>query len=76
MPFGEPAVKQGYVVQDRESGLWLAPIDGDVGFVRDFASVGVFYDLEEAEYALIDHCSGSGSVFVVCCNDDWSLRRE
>lgn len=66
-------MRRGYVVQDERSGCWLAPVAGDVGLVKNFGDVGVFYDVEEAEFALVDHLGGSGSIFVVCCNDDWSL---
>lgn len=68
-------MKLGFVVQDAESGCWLAPVCGDVGLVRDFSLVGVFRDSEEADLAVIDHCNGSASVFLVACNDDWTLRR-
>lgn len=68
-------MKRGYVVQDLETSCFLAPVDGDVGLVRELASAGVFYDADEAENALVDHCGGLGSVYVMVCNDDWSLCR-
>lgn len=69
-------MKRGYVVQDEETRKFLAPVCGDVGFVPFLTDAGVFHDLEEAEYALSDHCGGYGRISVVVCNDDFTIVRE
>lgn len=42
------ACETKYVVQDAESGLFLMPLDGDVGYTRWLHEAGRFDELAEA----------------------------
>lgn len=43
-----PLLSTKYVVQDAESGLFLMPLDGDVGYTRWLHEAGRFEELAEA----------------------------
>lgn len=51
-----------YVVQERESGEFLCPRDGDVGRTVRLLDAGRFGDFEEAAQAGKDHCDGEYDV--------------
>lgn len=40
--------RPAYIIQDADSGLFLCPYDGDVGYTKLITDAGRFYDLESA----------------------------
>jgi S-adenosylmethionine hydrolase len=53
-------VQPGFIVQDRESGYFLYPDDGAVGYTKWLKEAGVFDDAEEAITTADDACSHHG----------------
>ncbi|RZI42523.1 hypothetical protein EGT07_14835 [Herbaspirillum sp. HC18] len=45
-----------FIVQDKESALFLTPHDGDVGFTQWAHEAGRFESLDEAEDTAALHC--------------------
>lgn len=56
-----------FVVQDVESGLFLCPEGGDVGYTQRLKHAGTFDTREDAFQAGVDHFDGV--VDVVCIVD-------
>ncbi len=52
-----------WIVQDRESGLFLAPIDGDTGFVQYITQAGHFEDALSAIETAQDHLGHNAIIF-------------
>lgn len=46
-----------YIVQDRETGLFLFPCDGDVGYTQWLREAGHFDDEESAIETAFFHCT-------------------
>lgn len=55
-------MRRVWVVQDRETGLFLCPEGGDVGWTPWLKEAGGFNEEEEAVEAMADHCSEGGDV--------------
>lgn len=47
-----------WIVQDRESGLFLRPLHGDVGYTQFINEAGHFHCAEAAKETAIDCCDG------------------
>jgi hypothetical protein len=45
-----------YIVQDHETGQFLAPVNGSVGFVQLVRNAGDFEDHETAALTAMDWC--------------------
>jgi hypothetical protein len=58
-----------YIVQDHESGQFLYPHDGSVGFTPLVRDAGYFYDQEEAVLTAVDHVDGSFTVLEILTSD-------
>lgn len=58
------------IVQDLESGLFLAPVDGDVGFVHRLKEAGGFDSYEDAIEAMQDHCSHGADILTFWTDKD------
>lgn len=54
-----------YVVQERESGLFLCPHTGDVGFTNRLVEAGTFDTREDAFETAADHCDEAFDVVAV-----------
>ncbi|WP_404825355.1 MULTISPECIES: hypothetical protein [Burkholderia] len=54
-----------FVVQDIESGLFLCPEGGDVGYTQRLKYAGTFFSHEEALQAGIDHFAGHVDVIAI-----------
>lgn len=54
-------MRQVWIVQDSESGLFLFPDDGDVGFTGSLKRAGGFDSYEQAAESAIDHCGNDGA---------------
>jgi hypothetical protein len=46
-----------FIVQDKESGCFLMPYNGDVGFTSWAHEAGRFDAVDEAEETALQHCS-------------------
>lgn len=55
-----------FIVQDKESGLFLTPVDGDVGFTSWAHEAGRFDALDEAQDTAALHCDEGFFVTKVC----------
>ena len=55
--------KEVWIAQDRESGLFLAPIDGDVGYVRYITEAGHFEEAIAAIETAADHLGHNAIIF-------------
>ena len=62
----QPKVEIGYIVQDKESGLFLMPFDGDVGFTSWAHEAGHFEVFIDAQETAGLHCHEGFFVTTVC----------
>ena len=58
-----------YVVQDAESGLFLMPLEGDVGYTKWLHEAGRFHELAEATDTAQFILGGAFYVTEVCTNE-------
>lgn len=56
-------IKEVWIVQDRESGLFLAPQDGDVGYVPLITQAGHFEEAIVAIETAADHIGHNAVIF-------------
>lgn len=56
-----------FIVQDKESGLFLTPRDGDVGFTQWAHEAGRFEALDEAEDTAALWCDEGFFITTVLC---------
>lgn len=56
-------VLEVWIVQDRESGLFLAPVDGDVGYVQFITQAGHFEEALAAIETAQDHLGHNAIIF-------------
>lgn len=54
-----------FVVQEVNSGFFLCPAGGDVGFTRRLREAGTFESREEAMETAVDHCDEAFDVVPV-----------
>lgn len=61
-----------WIVQDRESCLFLMPLNGDVGYTQFINEAGHFHCQEAAIETAVD-CCGAGFVLFACYLDNPSF---
>jgi len=54
-----------FVVQEVNSGLFLCPCGGDVGFTHRLREAGTFDSREDAVVTAVDHCDEAFDVVAV-----------
>lgn len=62
-----------FVVQEVESGMFLCPYSGDVGFTHRLKEAGTFESREEAFETARDHCDEAFDVMPVGRDMQWGL---
>lgn len=65
-----------YVVQDYDSGHFLAPVQGDVGLVRMFRDAGRFVDRSEASECAIDFGLEQFAIDFACETGEGGVDRD
>jgi hypothetical protein len=56
-----------WIVQDKESHLFLYPVCGDVGYTPWVKEAGFFYSRDEAIETAVDHCTEGFDLFSFGC---------
>ena len=57
-----------FVVQEVDSGLFLCPLSGDVGFTHRLKEAGTFDSREDAFETACDHCDEAFDVVAICAD--------